>query len=68
MANFIIKWKPNRQFKTRSELEHAIRSEGWGRSMDDEKLDKLKYLEKKHNLDMKPGDKIIRDECIDAVE
>jgi hypothetical protein len=49
MANFIIRGKGHdhdKFGKTRSEHEENMRKE-WGRTMTDEQLDKLKYIEKK---------------------
>jgi len=46
MANIIIQ-KPDSFGKTRSEHEKNLRSEGM-RSLTDEQLDRVKYLEKKH--------------------
>lgn len=45
MANIIIKGKTS-MGETRSEQEQNIRKEGWGQTLTDEQLDKLKYLEK----------------------
>ena len=45
MANIIIP-KPDRLGKTRSEHEENLRKE-WGKTMTDEQLDKLKYVERK---------------------
>lgn len=45
MANIIIK-KPDSFGKTRSEHEKNMRKE-WGETMNDEQLDKLRYLERK---------------------
>lgn len=42
----IIKGKHDNFGKTRSEQEKNMRKE-WGRTMTDEQLDKLKYMEKK---------------------
>ena len=45
---FIIKSsKPDKFGKTRSEHEENLRKE-WGKTMSDEQLDKLKFLERKH--------------------
>lgn len=47
MPNIIIKDRPHRFGKTRSEHEKNIRKE-WGmKTLTDEQLDKCKYLEKK---------------------
>jgi len=46
MANIIIQ-RPDTFGKTRSEQEKNLRSEGM-RSLTDEQLDRVKYLEKKH--------------------
>ena len=46
MANIIIR-KPDSFGKTRSEQERNLRSEGWGRTLSDEQLDKCKYLERR---------------------
>ena len=45
MANIIVK-KHDGFGKTRSEHEENMRKE-WGRTMTDEQLDKLKYMERK---------------------
>ena len=45
MANIIIP-KDQKEI-SRSQLEERLRGEGWGRSMDDAKLDKCKFLERK---------------------
>jgi len=45
LANIIIP-KPDRLGKTRSEHEENLRKE-WGKTMTDEQLDKLKYVERK---------------------
>jgi len=45
MANIIIK-KPGNFGKTRSEQEENLRK-GWGATITDEQLDKMKFLEKK---------------------
>jgi len=44
MVNIIIKDKPNRFGKNRSEHEKNLRSEGW-KTLSNEQLDKCKYLE-----------------------
>jgi hypothetical protein len=46
MANIIIQ-RPDTFGKTRSEQEKNLRSEGM-RSLSDEQLDKVKYIEKKY--------------------
>ena len=46
MANIIIKDRPNRFGKTRSEHEKNLRSEGWT-TLSDIQFDRCKYLEKK---------------------
>ena len=46
MANIIIKDRPNRFGKTRSEQERNLRSEGWS-TLTPTQLDKCKHLEKK---------------------
>lgn len=46
MANIIIP-TGDKMGKTRSEHEENLRKE-WGGTMNDEQLDKLKYLERKH--------------------
>jgi hypothetical protein len=50
MVHFIIRGKGNdhdKFGKTRSEQEENLRKE-WGGSMNDEQLDKLKFLERKN--------------------
>jgi len=47
MANIIIKNdRPDKFGRTRSEQEENMRKE-WGRTIEDEQLDKLKFLERK---------------------
>jgi hypothetical protein len=55
VANVIIK-KPDSLGKTRSEHEENLRKE-WGRTMTDEQLDKLRYMEKRIK------DKTGKDKC-----
>lgn len=45
MANIIIH-KPDTFGKVRSEQEKNLRSEGWGKTLTGEQLDKCKFLEK----------------------
>jgi hypothetical protein len=48
MANIIIKDRPHRFGKTRTEMDKNLKSEGWGTSFRDKRdADKCKYLEKK---------------------
>ena len=44
--DFIIKWKSGLR-GSRSEIDKALRKEGWGGTMTEEQADKSKYLEKK---------------------
>lgn len=64
MANIIIK----KERTTRTELERALRGEGWGRSLTDAEFDKAKYLEKqlkdKHGMDRR----IVTDEFIREIK
>jgi hypothetical protein len=43
----IFRWKGSGLKKRRSDVEVELRKEGWGSSLNDEQIDKLKYLEKK---------------------
>jgi hypothetical protein len=68
MTNIIIKDdKPDRFGKTRSEHEDNMRKE-WGRTMTDEQLDKLKFLEKKIRKDSGSSKNFIRGQDIDLVK
>jgi hypothetical protein len=43
----IFNWKKPTKRIRRSSQEEELRGAGWGRTMDDEQLDKTKFLEKK---------------------
>lgn len=64
--NIIIKGKPDRFGKTRSEHEKNLRKE-WGSTMSDEQLDKLKYLERKVRDSSGSVKNFIRGQDIDKV-
>jgi len=66
MANIIIP-SGDKFGKTRSEHEENMRKE-WGRTMTDEQLDKLKYLERKMKKKTGTGKNFIRGQDIDKVK
>lgn len=47
MVEIIIRRGKSNLGKSRSEQEENLRKEGWGSTMEDEQLDKCKFLEKK---------------------
>ena len=67
MPEIIIKWK-SKGYKTRSELEHILRNEEWGRSLTDEQLDKCEYAEKKLKEKTGMEKRIVTNELIDTVK
>ena len=54
----------------RSELEKRLRGEGYGRSMTDEQLDRLKYMERRIEKEtgMGNGHGAIRDDIIEKLD
>lgn len=70
MANIIIKGTGHdhdKFGKTRSEHEENMRKE-WGRTMTDEQLDKLKFLERKAKTKTGSEKNFVRGQDIDKVK
>jgi hypothetical protein len=47
MVEIIIRRRKSNFGKSRSEQEENLRKEGWGSTMEDEQLDKCKFIERK---------------------
>ena len=66
MANIIIP-KCDNYGKTRSQQEENLRKE-WGRTLSDEQLDKLKFLERQHKKRTGSDKNFIQPHDIDEVK
>ena len=64
----IFSWKSSGRRVPRSEQEKELRSEGWGGTMTDEQLDKLKFAERK--IERADGDKapFVRAASLDKID